>query len=154
MTRGLFDAFPAVRTIAASLAVPLLALTLAACESRISAHGHSVDATELDQIEPGRTRLIDLQDILGMPSFEGAFGSGKVYYVGEVMIEPPGGRKRASTRTLIIVSLDENETVTNIEIRDESSGNTIAYLDEKTPTPGDTFGVAEQMFSTLRRQAR
>jgi len=154
MTRGLFDAFPLPRAFVASLAVPLIALALTACESRISAHGHSIDATELDQIEPGRTRLVDLQDILGNPSFEGAFGSGKIYYVSEVMIEPPGGRKRASTRTVIVISLDDNDTVTGVELRDESSGNTIAYLDEKTPTPGDTFGVAEQLFSTLRRKPR
>jgi|MDTB01.1.fsa_nt_gb outer membrane protein assembly factor BamE (lipoprotein component of BamABCDE complex) len=154
MTRGLFDAFPAARAIVASLFVPLLALTLAACESRISAHGHTIDATELDQIRPGETRLVDLQDILGLPSFEGAFGSGKVYYVSEVMIEPPGGRKRASTRTVIVISLDDGETVTNVEVRDESSGKTIAYLDEKTPTPGDNFGVADQLFSTLRRKPR
>jgi len=154
MTRGLFDAFPAARAIVASLAVPLLALTLAACESRISSHGHTIDATELDQIVPGETRLVDLEDILGVPSFEGAFDSGRIYYVSEVMIEPPGGRKRASARTVIIISLDDDETVTNVEIRDENSGNTIAYLDEKTPTPGDNFSVADQMFSTLRRQQR
>ncbi len=154
MTRGLFDAFPAARAIVASLAVPLLALTLAACESRISSHGHTIDATELDQIVPGETRLVDLEDVLGVPSFEGAFDSGRIYYVSEVMIEPPGGRKRASARTVIIISLDDDETVTNVEIRDENSGNTIAYLDEKTPTPGDNFGVADQLFSTLRRQQR
>ena len=154
MTRGLFDAFPAARAIVASLAVPLLALTLAACESRISSHGHTIDATELDQIVPGETRLVDLEDILGVPSFEGAFDSGRIYYVSEVMLEPPGGRKRASARTVIIISLDDDETVTNVEIRDENSGNTIAYLDEKTPTPGDNFGVADQLFSTLRRQQR
>ena len=154
MTRGLFDAFPGARALAASLAVPLLALMLAACESRISSHGHTIDAAELEQITPGETRLVDLQGILGAPGFEGAFNSGKIYYVSEVMITPPGGRKRALTRTVIIITLDEEETVTNIEVHDEDSGKTIAYLDKKTPTPGDTFGVAEQLFSTLRRKAR
>jgi len=162
MTRGLFDAFTAVRAALAALTAPLLvipvlvilALSLSACESRISTHGHTIDATELDQIIPGETRRVDLEDIIGLPSFEGAFGSGKIYYVSEVMIAPPGGRKRASTRTIIIVSLDDSETVSGVEVRDETSGNTIAYLDEKTPTPGDTFGVADQLFSTLRRKPR
>ena len=27
----------------------------------------------------------------------------------------------------------------------------IAHIDEKTPTPGDTFGVFEQIFSNIRR---
>ena len=154
MTRGLFDAFPAARRGLASFCVGIVSITMASCESRISAHGHAVDATELDMIIPGETRLADLEAVLGRPSFEGAFDSGKIYYISEVMIEPPAGRKRTSTRTLIVISLDETRTVSAIEVRDETSGNTIAYLDEKSPTPGDTFGVTEQLFSTLRRKPR
>lgn len=154
MTRGLFDAFPATRRGLTGLLVGLFAITLAACESRISSHGHAIDASELDQIIPGETRLADLQAMLGTPSFEGAFDSGKIYYVSEVMIEPPAGIKRAATRTLIVISLDDAKTVSAIEVRDETSGTTIAYLDERSPTPGDTFGVTEQLFSTLRRKPK
>lgn len=154
MTRGLFDAFPATRRGLTGLLVGLFTITLAACESRISSHGHAIDASELDQIIPGETRLADLQAMLGTPSFEGAFDSGKIYYVSEVMIEPPAGIKRAATRTLIVISLDDAKSVSAIEVRDETSGNTIAYLDERSPTPGDTFGVTEQIFSTLRRKPK
>ena len=154
MTRGLFDAFPTARRGFISLCVGVLAIGVASCESRISAHGHAVDSTELDQIIPGETRLADLEAVLGRPSFEGAFDSGKIYYISEVMIEPPAGRKRTSARTLIVISLDDTRTVSAIEVRDETSGKTIAYLDERSPTPGDTFGVTEQMFSTLRRKPR
>ena len=154
MTRGLFDAFKARQRSMTALIVAILAMGLASCESRISSHGHAVDAEELNQIVPGETRLADLQAVLGRPSFEGAFESGNVYYISEVMVEPPGGRKRASTRTLIVISLDGKDIVTAIEVRDETRGKTIAYLDEKSPTPGDTFGVTEQMFSTLGRKPK
>jgi len=154
MTRGLFDAFKTGRRFLTGLLVAILSIGLASCESRMSSHGHAIDAAELNQIIPGETRLADLQVILGRPSFEGAFESGKIYYISEVMIEPPGGRKRASTRTLIAISLNSDDVVSAIEVRDETSGNTIAYLDERSPTPGDTFGVTEQMFSTLRRKPK
>ena len=154
MTRGLFDAFPDARQLRMMLVALLAGLALVGCESRIAPHGDTVDSTELDQIVPGETTLGDLRAILGKPSFEGAFDSGKIYYLSEVMIEPPGGRKRISTRTMFVISLDDSDLVTEIEVRDESSGNTIAYLDEKSPTPGDNFGVAEQIFSTLRRKPR
>ena len=154
MTRGLFDAFKAGQRSMTGLVVAILAMGLASCESRISSHGHAVDAEELNQIVPGETRLADLQAVLGRPSFEGAFESGKVYYISEVMVEPPGGRKRASTRTLIVISLDGKDIVTAIEVRDETNGKTIAYLDERSPTPGDTFGVTEQLFSNLRRKPK
>ena len=154
MTRGLFDAFSGARRLRVSVFAAIAAVTLAACEATISPHGHSVDSTELDQIIPGETNLVDLANVLDKPSFEGAFDSGKVYYLSEVMIEPPGGRKRISTRSLIIISFDDADIVTDIEVRDESSGKTIAYLDERSPTPGDNFGVTEQIFSNLRRKPR
>ena len=153
MTRCLFDALPGRRGLRSALLAGLISLSLVGCEATIAPHGHAVDATELDQIVPGQTSLVDLTAILGKPSFEGAFDSGKVYYLSEVMVEPPGGRKRASTRTLIVISL-EDDIVRDIEVRDESSGKTIVYLDERSPTPGDNFGVTEQIFSTLRRKPR
>lgn len=153
MTRCLFDALPGRRGLRTALLAGVISLSLAGCEATIAPHGHAVDATELDQIVPGQTSLVDLTAILGKPSFEGAFDSGKIYYLSEVMVEPPGGRKRASTRTLIVISL-EDDIVRYIEVRDETSGNTIAYLDERSPTPGDNFGVTEQIFSTLRRKPR
>ncbi|MEC7437981.1 MAG: outer membrane protein assembly factor BamE [Pseudomonadota bacterium] len=153
MTRCLFDALPGRRGLRTALLAGVISLSLGGCEATIAPHGHAVDATELDQIVPGQTSLVDLTAILGKPSFEGAFDSGKIYYLSEVMVELPGGRKRASTRTLIVISL-EDDIVRDIEVRDETSGNTIAYLDERSPTPGDNFGVTEQIFSTLRRKPR
>ena len=154
MTRGLIDALPGAHRLRMALVAMIAAIALAGCESTIAPHGHSIDSIELDQIMPGQTTRADVRAVLGKPSFEGAFGSGKIYYLSEVMIEPPGGRKRLSARTMIVIALDEAGVVTEIEVRDETSGNRIAYLDEKSPTPGDNFGVAEQIFSTLRRQPR
>ena len=154
MTRGLIDALPGAHRLRMALVAMIAAIALAGCESTIAPHGHSIDSIELDQIVPGQTTRADVRAVLGKPSFEGAFDSGKIYYLSEVMIEPPGGRKRLSARTMIVIALNEAGVVTEIEVRDETSGNRIAYLDEKSPTPGDNFGVTEQIFSTLRRKPR
>ena len=47
---------------------------------------------------------------------------------------------------------DANSIVSDVEVRDETSGQVIGNLDKKTPTPGDNFTLAEQLFSTLRRR--
>ena len=152
MTRGLFDALAAITALRRVAIIAAIGLGLAGCEARITSHGQTVDANEVDQIVPGETTRFDLESILGRPSIEGAFGSGKVYYISDVMIEPAAGKKRNSSRTMFIFTLDEDDIVREIEVRDETSGNVIAHLDDKTPTPGDTFGIAEQLFSTLRRR--
>ena len=35
---------------------------------------------------------------------------------------------------------------------DEKSSLNVAHIESKTPTPGDTFGVVEQIFSNLKRR--
>ena len=152
MTRGLFDAFSRFAPLRRCLFIFLLGLGLVGCEARITSHGQTIDVSEINQIIPGETTRFDLVSTLGRPSIEGAFDSGKVYYISDVMIEPAAGKKRNSSRTMFIFTIDNDDIVREIEVRDETSGNVIAHLDDKTPTPGDTFGVADQLFSTLRRR--
>ncbi|MDA9639844.1 outer membrane protein assembly factor BamE [SAR116 cluster bacterium] len=160
MTRGLFDALLNVGSNAGSnvgrhskwLTTFFIMLALGGCGERISSHGHTIEAAELDLIKPGETTRFDLESTLGRASFEGAFGSGKIYYVSEIMVEPAAGRKQITSRTIVAITFDDDNIVTDVEIRDETTGNVIAHLDQKTPTPGDTYSVAEQMFSTLRRR--
>ena len=159
MTRGLFDASSISTPMTQFLRHRLLkiifvcfGLALAACEARTAVHGQAVDNAELNQIELGITTRAGVIEILGRPSFEGAFDSGKIYYLNDFMIEPAAGNKRMTKRTLIVFVFDANSIVSDVEVRDETSGQVIGNLDKKTPTPGDNFTLAEQLFSTLRRR--
>ena len=134
------------------LALVIVMFGLAACEARIASHGHSVDNAELDQIELGVSTRVDVLAGLGQPSFEGSFGANKLYYVSQIMIEPAGGKKTTQSRTVLAFSFDEQDVLTSLDVTDETTGNTVAHLDAKTPTPGDTFGLVDQIFSNLKRR--
>lgn len=136
--------------IAALAAALLLA---GGCSSRVHTHGNQLDPVSLARVEPGRTRLAELQALFGRPSAFGAFNSGKVYYITQTMEEPPGGRKETVSRTLVAFSYDSAGVVTAIEITDETSGRVILHRDETTPTPGDTYGILEQMFRNVQRRS-
>ena len=130
----------------------LVFLGLGGCESKTMTHGHSIDEANLSEIRVGESTRIDLLASFGKPSFNGAFNSGKVYYVSQVMVEPAGGKKKTETRQIVAFTLDANDIVTAIDLIDETSGRTVLYLDEKTPTPGDNFGAMDQVFSNLKRR--
>jgi outer membrane protein assembly factor BamE (lipoprotein component of BamABCDE complex) len=49
-------------------------------------------------------------------------------------------------------TFDANNNLQEIDLIDEKSGLNVAHIESKTPTPGDTFGVVEQIFSNLKRQ--
>ena len=138
-------------TISAVLMAGVMSGMISGCAPRISSHGHMIDPMELEQIIPGESNRDDVLDILGQPSFAGAFNEDKYYYVSQMMEEPVGGYKTSVKRTIFVMSFDENDVLETINIRDEATGINVITLDAKTPTPGDNFGVIEQIFGNLRR---
>ena len=90
--------------------------------------------------------------MLGQPSFDGAFDVQKLYYSSQVMLQPVASAKQTQQRIVYIFTLDENNILESIDLITKEDGLQISHIDDKTPTPGDTFGVLEQVFSNLKRR--
>ena len=110
-----------------------------------------ITPVELSTIEIGKSKRADVLEALGQPSFEGAFNSQKLYYVSQVMEAPVAGISTTKARTIYALTFDNNNVLQKIDLTDKKSGMVIVHIDEKTPTPGDTYGVLEQVFSNIRR---
>ena len=133
----------------------LASLGLAAmsgCGDRISSHGHVINESELKQITIGTTTKADIVQLLGQPSFAGAFDTQKLYYSSQVMLQPVASVKQTQRRVIYIFTLNKNNVLESIDLVDKDDGLKIAHIDDKTPTPGDTFGILEQVFTNIRRQ--
>ncbi|WP_438996316.1 outer membrane protein assembly factor BamE [Candidatus Puniceispirillum sp.] len=152
MTRRTFAHMTVLRALSSVALLSIVMLSTIGCESRISSHGHNIDETELAKIELGKSTKSDLIFILGKPSFEGAFESGKTYYVSQIMEEPVAGINQTTSRTVVMFTVDKDDIVRAIDVLDENSGISIAHIDEKTPTPGNTYGVIDQVFKNLKRR--
>ena len=85
-------------------AIALTALVSGGCSSRVYNHGNQLDPLSLSKVEPGKTRLIEVEALFGKPSATGAFDSGKVYYITQIMEEKPGARKETINRTIVAFS--------------------------------------------------
>ena len=125
---------------------------LVGCGERISEHGHVINQAEMDIIKIGQTNRADIIDLLGRPSFEGAFDSRKIYYDRQTMEQPVAGINKTKSRVIYAFTFDKNNNLQEIDLVDKKSGLNVAHIDSKTPTPGDTFGVIEQIFSNLKRR--
>ena len=132
-------------------AIALTALVSGGCSSRVYNHGNQLDPLSLSKVEPGKNRLIEVEALFGKPSATGAFDSGKVYYITQIMEEKPGARKETINSTIVAFSYNDTGLITAIDITDEQTGRTIFHRDEKTPTPGNTYGILEQMFRNVQR---
>jgi outer membrane protein assembly factor BamE (lipoprotein component of BamABCDE complex) len=142
----------ALRALATFGLLGMVLMSLPACESRISTHGHSIDEAELAKIELGKSKKSDLIFILGKPSFDGAFGSGKSYYVSQTMEEPVAGINETTSRTIVMFTIDNDDIIRAVDVLDETSGVSIVHINEKTPTPGNTYGAIDQLFKNLKRR--
>ena len=121
------------------------------CGDRISSHGHIINENELKQIKVGTTTRADILDMLGQPSFKGAFDTQKLYYSSQVMLQPVASTKQTQKRIVYIFTLNEKNILQSIDLMNKEDGLQIAHINDKTPTPGDTFGILEQVFSNLKR---
>ena len=63
----------------------ILMIVLSACEAITTTHGRLIEPAELDRLELGVTTQAETVSILGPPSFEGAFNSGRLYYNNQKM---------------------------------------------------------------------
>jgi len=122
------------------------------CGDRISSHGHIINENELKQINIGTTTRADILDMLGQPSFKGAFDTQKLYYSSQVMLQPVASTKQTQKRIVYIFTFDDKNILQSIDLINKEDGLQIAHIDDKTPTPGDTFGILEQVFSNLKRR--
>lgn len=152
MTRRTFASMNALRALATFGLLGILLTGTVACESSISTHGHSIDEAELAKIELGKSKKSDLIFILGKPSFDGAFGSGKSYYVSQTMEEPVAGINETTSRTIVMFTIDNEDIIRAVDVLDETSGVSIVHINEKTPTPGNSYGAIDQLFKNLKRR--
>ena len=129
----------------------ILMIVVSACEAITTTHGQLIEPAELDRLELGVTTQAETIAILGPPSFEGAFNSGRLYYNNQKMEKKVGGETLTIERELMIFIFDNNDRLQGIEIRDKNSDKKIVKFQSKTPTPGDTVTIVDQIFSNLRR---
>lgn len=124
---------------------------LSACEATITTHGRFIEADELDKLKLGISSQAETIALLGQPSFEGAFNSGRLYYNNQKMEQKVAGTTSTIERELIVLIFDKNNILQSLELRDKNSDEEIVKLEAKTPTPGDKITIVDQIFSNIRR---
>ena len=142
---------PATKLFSALICLGLF-LGLQGCESQVTSHGNLIEASQLNKLEIGTTRREDVMILFGPASFEGAFNNNRLYYNNQKMEAPIAGRTQTIERELVVLIFDVNNILESIEIIDKSTDQEIVKLDAKTPTPGDTLTVVDQLFTNLRRR--
>ena len=110
-----------------------------------------IDEIDIHKIQLNKTTKNDIKFILGPPSFQGSFDSGKIYY-SNIKRQTPLGRKAViNSSNLYVFLFDENDVLLEMK-KVESLPSSITYDKEKTEAPGVSLGILEQIFFNLQRR--
>ncbi len=129
----------------------LVLLLLISCAAQETTHGNQLDAIDIDKIQIGNTSEIELQIILGPPSFKGSFASKKLYYLDVKRQSPLGRQAVISSSDLYAFEFDENNILLDMA-KITKLPKSIDYDSENTIAPGIQIGILEQIFFNLRRR--
>lgn len=129
----------------------LILLLLISCAAQETTHGNQLDAIDIDKIQIGNTSKLELQVILGPPSFKGSFASKKLYYLDVRRQSPLGRQAIINSSDLYAFEFDENDILLDIA-KITTLPKSVDYDSEKTVAPGVQLGILEQIFFNLRRR--
>ena len=125
--------------------------SLLSCSAQETIHGNKIDKIDIHKIQLNKTTKNDIKFILGPPSFQGSFDSGKIYY-SNIKRQTPLGRKAViNSSELYVFLFDENDILLEMK-KVESLPSSITYDKEKTEAPGVSLGILEQIFFNLQRR--
>ena len=124
---------------------------LLSCSAQETIHGNKIDEIDIHKIQLNKTTKNDIKFILGRPSFQGSFDSGKIYY-SNIKRQTPLGRKAIiNSSELYVFLFDENDILLEMK-KVENLPSSITYDKEKTEAPGVSLGILEQIFFNLQRR--
>ena len=138
-----------LRTVAPVAAI--VALSVAACTSSISTHGHRLDAAALAQIEPGQSAEGDVVQLLGSPSSLATFDDRTWYYVSQRTERHSFYHTTVVAQDVVAIEFDEQGTVSRIDRHDLNGARDVDLVDRETPTSGNEMSVLEQFLGNIGR---
>ena len=125
--------------------------SLLSCSAQETTHGNKIDEIDIHKIQLNKTTKNDIKFILGPPSFQGSFDSGKIYYSNIKRQTPLGRKALINSSELYVFLFDENDILLEMK-KVESLPSSITYDKEKTEAPGVSLGILEQIFFNLQRR--
>lgn len=128
-----------------------VALSTAACATRLDTRGNLPDPERLTEIKPGEQTRDDVADILGSPSSVTPFGSNTWYYISNRTETFAFFAPEVIDRHIVMVKFGADGKVIEVDTVGLDAGRNIQPVARTTPTHGTQMSVIEQLIGNLGR---
>jgi outer membrane protein assembly factor BamE (lipoprotein component of BamABCDE complex) len=114
---------------------------MAACSATYTNHGYVPSEVELQNVIVGADSRATVEEVIGRPSSTGVLSDGAWYYISSRIRYYTYNKPEVIERTILAISFDENDTVTNIERFGLEDGKVVPFSRRVTDTGvrGTTF---------------
>ena len=125
----------------------LAATLLLGCTPVINQRGYLPDPAGEASVKIGTDTKTTLQQRLGDPSMQAAFGGDSWYYVSSVERQIAFFDPKIETRSVLAVHFDKDGRVANIRHYSLKDGNVVAFETRETPARGRELTFLQQLFN-------
>ena len=139
--RGIINMQFQLGTKIKSLAVGGVLMALVACSATYTNHGYVPSEVELENVIVGADSRATVEEVIGRPSSTGVLSDGAWYYISSRIRYYTYNKPEVIERTILAISFDENDTVTNIERFGLEDGKVVPFSRRVTSSGvrGTTF---------------
>jgi outer membrane protein assembly factor BamE (lipoprotein component of BamABCDE complex) len=127
------------------------ALTLQACEARVSQSGAMPDVDVIASIQPDKSTKQDVERVMGSPSSINIYGEETWMYIGEVSEQTAFFERKVDERSVVLITFDKDGVVSAIESQGLEAARAIEPVERTTPTVGKNLTVIEQLLGNINR---
>lgn len=127
----------------------LIATTmLTACAKNYYEQGYKIKQEQVDKLKVNQHTKLDVQRLLGSPSFSSSFSDDTWVYLSTTRYNKPLDQNILDKREMIVLNF-ENNRLTSISQKNEKDGAEVKPAKEITKTQGRQLNVVEQLFQNI-----
>lgn len=123
--------------------------TVSACAATYTNHGYVPTEDELANVIVGADTRGTVEEIIGRPSSTGVLSDGAWYYMSSRIRYYTYNKPEIIERTILAISFDENDTVSNIERFGLEDGKVVRFSRRVTTASVDGTSIFRQIIGNL-----
>ncbi len=128
-----------------------LSLSLGACASKITQHGHMLTNDEIRQIQPGMSKD-QVQLSLGSPDTTSPLSGGVYYYISSTRKGVAFLKPKVVGRRVVAVYFNKTEAVDRVAYYGLKDGKVFDFISRTTPSHGSDTNLLKQLLGNFGKK--
>ncbi|MBV7393044.1 outer membrane protein assembly factor BamE [Mameliella sediminis] len=132
-----------------ALIAVIMMVALSACAAQYRTHGYLPSEEDLQQIVPGVDTKASVEDLIGVPNAAGVLNGSGYYYIETQVRHFAYQKPKVVERTIVAITFDENDVVTNITTYGLDDGRVVAINRRVTQTTDGDISFIRKLFGNV-----